>query len=163
MVFKDRFHLNEYKYAKRISKYSDKHLQKQDVVKLRQFFTGACSLGSGISAAPSTYGLSLLGSGYGVRLMNIAHRKLKLIQSELLSRGITPHEMTKRDWFIPMAASIVSTGVADCVEIRIGSLIAAHVSGGEWVIVKTAKFIAKRIGSLATDKSLTRGMGNRKA
>jgi hypothetical protein len=155
MAFKDFFHLNEYKYAKRISKYSNTHLQKQDVVKLRQFFAGALSLGSGIGAAPSTCGTTLLVSGYGVRRINVAYRKLKLIQSELLSRGITPHEMTKRDFFIPIAAFIVSIGVADCVEIRVGSLMAAHGSGGEWAIIKITKAIAK----LATDKSLTRVMG----
>jgi hypothetical protein len=90
MAFKDFFHLNEYKYAKRISKYSNKHLQKQDVAKLRQFFAEALSLGSGIGAAPSTCGTTLLVSGYGVRRINVAYRKLKLIQLELLSRGITP-------------------------------------------------------------------------
>lgn len=97
----------ESEYKERISHYETERLRKQEVVKTRQEFSAAATIGSGIGGAAFTCGASLAMTGYGARRMYVAKKKLELIQAELSKRGIELHKVQKRDFFIPAAAHLL--------------------------------------------------------
>lgn len=104
MHISEVFTFKESEYRERISHYTTERLRKQEVVKTRQDFAAAASIGSGIGAAAFTFGASLTLTGYGARRMYVATKKLELIQAELLKRGIELHKLQKRDFLIPAVA-----------------------------------------------------------
>jgi len=137
MAVKDFLHLDEKEYALRISAYSNEQLQKQDVVKQRQCYAGMGSVAAGVGGAFFTGGTTLLASGYGCRRIHVAKRKVKLIHAELRSRGLSPHQQTKRDVLIPLAVCMVSTAIGAGVDIGVGHLMAAPVCHAVSVPVPT--------------------------
>lgn len=111
MVVKDFFHFKEDEYRERISLYDTERLVKQEVVKLRAGIAGGTSIATGAGLAVLTGGASLLASGYGSRRLYVAHKKGKLIEAELLKRGIKPHELNKWDVIIPVGAGLTGMGI----------------------------------------------------
>jgi hypothetical protein len=67
-------------------------------------------MGGGIGGAILTMGGTLVVSAYGCRRYQVATKKLELIQAELLSRGVSLHEVNYKDVLIPFAANIVGQG-----------------------------------------------------
>jgi hypothetical protein len=111
MHYSEVLTFKESKYRERISHYPTERLRTQEVAKTRQHFSSALSIGSGIGGAAFTHGVSLALTGYGARRMYVAIKKLKLIQAELLKRGVELHTLQKRDFLIPVAAHLLGVAV----------------------------------------------------
>lgn len=151
MAIEDFFHLDEVEYAQRISRYSDQDLMKQDIVKFRQIQSGAWSVGAGLGGAFVTFGATLAVSGYGGRRINVAVRKLESIHAELLSRGLQPHDPTKRDYLIPVAVGVISCGVGSGIDVGVGHLMTAPVANSIQVLVPTDSSAIHAIASQPTE------------
>lgn len=128
MVVADFFGLDETEYAFRISKYETARLREQEITKYRQQISAGWTIGTGLAGAIFTGGVSLGASLFGARRLNVAERKLELIEDELINRGEALHEMTKRDWMIPLAAGFVTLGVGCGVETALQDLVPIPVS-----------------------------------
>jgi hypothetical protein len=111
MVIKDFFTFDKDEYASRISSYDTTRLCKQEIVKTRQQIAAGCQIGSGLAAAPFTFGLTLGISGIGARRTYVAAKKFKLITAELESRNVPLHQLQKRDFLIPFGASLAGLGL----------------------------------------------------
>ena len=71
-------------YADKLRNHTDAQLKIREVEKTRQFLLGFCSLGISIG----TGGLSAIWMGFSARNLDVARQKLKLIQAELMRRGV---------------------------------------------------------------------------
>ncbi|GKT57463.1 hypothetical protein ColTof4_09455 [Colletotrichum tofieldiae] len=123
-MIQDFFDFDEREYAVRISTYDADHLRKQEIVKTRQIYAASGSIGSGIGGAAFTAGATLAITAYGSRRYYVARKKLQLIQQEVANRGYSLHEPQKRDFLIPVAASMISVGVG----AGLGSIAAASTN-----------------------------------
>lgn len=114
----DFFHLDAPAYAQRMSQTSDVELKRREVAKMRIFLAGSCALGSGVGALPFTGGLSLMACGYSGRRMNVAMRKLNIIQAELARRKIKLHTLTGKDKTIAVVSGLLALGTGSMVGIE---------------------------------------------
>ncbi|WYZ38048.1 hypothetical protein EsH8_II_001554 [Colletotrichum jinshuiense] len=110
-MIRDFFDFDEREYAVRISTYDTDQLCKQEVAKTRQKYAASGPIGAGVGGAAFTADATLGVTGYGARRYYVAHKKLQLIQHEVTNRGYTLHEFQKRDFLIPVAASMISIGL----------------------------------------------------
>ena len=130
----DFFHLDEPQYAFRMSQTSNVELKIREVTKMRIFLASSYACCLGVSALPATAGLSLMSCAYGARRMNVAMRKLKIIQAELVRRSIKLHTLTTRDKVIAVVSGLVSLGAGTAMGIE-EAMTAGVVVGGEHAVV----------------------------
>jgi len=141
MGLDDFFHLDEIQYASRISQCSNIELKKREIEKMRVFLAGSCTFGSSLGAAGFTGGLSLITCAYGTRRMNVAMRKLNIIQAELGRRNIALHTLTARDKIIAAMSGLVSLGGGPTVNVRLSGVQANDaVSTGGDVSIQTGEY-----------------------
>lgn len=132
MGFVDDFlHLDETNYAFRISQFSNIELKTREIQKMRIFLAGSITFGSGLGAIPVTAGLSLILSSYGARRMNVAKRKMDIIQRELARRNIALHTLTTRDKVIAVTAGLISFGVGAAIGIEFSPPVGVEVTNME--------------------------------
>jgi hypothetical protein len=110
MTWDDFFGCDWDEYARRISGYTTERLCTQEVVKTRQLMAASCTIGGGIGGAAFTMGGTLAVSAYGSRRYRVASKKLKLIQAELMRRGVSLHKLDYKDFLIPIGASVIGLG-----------------------------------------------------
>ncbi|TIC99156.1 hypothetical protein CH35J_006238 [Colletotrichum higginsianum] len=123
-MIRDFFDFDEREYAVRISTYETDQLRKQEIVKTRQIYAASGSIGAGVGGAAFTAGATLVVTGYGARRYYVANKKLQLIQQEVTNRGYSLHEFQKRDFLIPVTASMISVGLG----AGLGSIAAASTN-----------------------------------
>ena len=132
MGFVDDFlHFDDTEYASRIPQYSDIELKTREIQKMRIFLAGSITFGSGLGAIPFTAGLSLLLVSYGARRMNVAKRKMEIIQGELARRNIALHTLTTRDKVIAVTAGLISLGAGTAVGIEFFPPVGVEVTNME--------------------------------
>jgi hypothetical protein len=137
MGIHDSFHFDKSEYEQKVASSSDQVLMQKDVTKCRQFFSASWSIGVGSAGAVASAGTSLLLSAYGARRMIVAMSKLEIIQSELLRRGIRPHDPTKRDYLIPIAVGIATLGFDVGADVFLSEMVNCPVPDAVMVPVPT--------------------------
>lgn len=156
MTIGDFFWLDDAKFAQRLSQASDHELMLSDKHNVRKRKGGKLGAWVGAAQAPMTMGISLFGTGIGVRNRVVAKRRLEMIHAELERRGLHKHA---EDWKDSAFAAIavgagtaVGMGFAPGAEVaaqglcEIGATHAATHAAG----VATSE-MAQNIGSVATE------------
>jgi len=124
MAPSDLLNFDEWEYRKKCASFTPDELRDHERRKRGQHVGTVCSAGISIAAAPSTFGISLVGAAYSVRNNRIAHQKYAIICEIMKRRGIEPYDARTRDWAIPVAANV--SGVI--VGAGVGHVLSAGVS-----------------------------------
>ena len=111
-TLKDFFHLSEAEFAERLSDMTNDELMRDDIHNCRASHSGAYGAVIGAVEAPVTLGVSLVGTGIGLRRRNVAKRRLGMIHGELQRRGLPLHAETKRDCLIPLGVAAIGATVS---------------------------------------------------
>ena len=135
-------------YHGHITKLSEQDIRQREISKRRQIHGANFKVGAGVGAAVLTSGVSLLGSGLGLRQKSIAEQKLAVIQSHMNEQGWELHKETKRDKIIPLAAGIVGLAVGGAVDFGLSDLATA---GAQAAVQEGAQLTAHQgVSELAT-------------
>ncbi len=151
MGLDDLFHFDAPSYAHKAAQMSTPDLRRREEVKIRQFLAGSCSVGLGVAAAAPTGGISLGFVALAGRNMDVAMKKLEIIQAELTRRGVPLHDkLSTADRLVPIVGGVTALGVGmgmegafldsggaaatgietTMPEMTTGEIIAANVVGG---------------------------------
>ncbi|EOD49982.1 hypothetical protein UCRNP2_3261 [Neofusicoccum parvum UCRNP2] len=123
MGLHDTFDFDEPAYIAKTAARTTLQLQEEEIKKLRQHFAASCSIGAGLGHSIHSAGISLGVSAFGVRRLVVAKRKLAIIRGELAGRGVAPHDPTKRDAAIPVAAALAGMGLGAEIGHLVGGLL----------------------------------------
>ncbi|KAL1623324.1 hypothetical protein SLS56_008324 [Neofusicoccum ribis] len=123
MGLHDTFDFDEPAYIAKTAARTTPQLQEEEIKKLRQHFAASCSIGAGLGHSIHSAGISLGVSAFGVRRLVVAKRKLAIIRDELARRGVAPHDPTKRDAAIPVAAALAGMGLGAEIGHLVGGLL----------------------------------------
>lgn len=83
----DTFGFSSKKYARHLKEFDDCQLKKKYYQKRTLETSTMFATGAGIGGAPSTMGISLVGSASSIRQTRLAERQRECIELELVSRG----------------------------------------------------------------------------
>jgi hypothetical protein len=115
------FGLSSSEYAERISAYIDGLLREEEISRMQQVYGAKLRIGAGVGFAVHSGGLSLVSAAVSGRSLDVAKRKLEMIQDELRRRDIPLYESRKRAAFVgfvknlPRMALDGGTGASQCV------------------------------------------------
>lgn len=122
MHFDDLFDFDEGVYAAKARTLSNDELKRRETEKARQMLSGFAAVGGGIGAAAATGGMSLVFTGIGGRKVDVAKKKLEIVQAELQRRRVPLKDgFTKADIAIPAVGALVGMGVGNGVEGMLGA------------------------------------------
>ena len=82
------FGLSSSEYTKRISTYSDGLLREEEISRMQQVYGAKLRIGAGVGFAVHSGDLSLVSAAVSGRSLDVAKRKLEMIQGELRRRDI---------------------------------------------------------------------------
>jgi hypothetical protein len=167
MGLNDLLHFDQQAYLQKISRpfYPDPDLYDNIHRKRRQTASSGFSIGAGVALAPVTAGMSLASSAYGARTLDIANKKLALLEWEWARRGYAPlphHHI--RDTILPMAVSGAVNVLTLGMDMGLGSAGANAVSQagvhgmGQILHGATHGYAANHIAPQLTD-GFERGFG----
>lgn len=126
----DSFHFDDKAYTIKVKNtLNSRILRKKHHSKIRLRQASAFSVGWGIGLAPATLGVSLFGSIYSLRQIDVLSQQATLIEVELNSRGLETPRCRKRDFVYGVLIGV--TGV--CIGIGIGEffgLLIDPMTGG---------------------------------
>ena len=143
MGFKDTFHFDSRKYARHLKEdYSDHQLKKKHHQKCFQIIACSWAIGSGIGAAPFTFGATLASSTYALRQAAVLNNQRKLIEEECRYRNIPVPRERKRDIGIGYAVGIGTMGLSAVIPLGVDSLSGEAIGGA-------ASTAATAVGSAA--------------
>lgn len=129
---------NKQKYRYHVQEdYNDEELRDNIYKKRRQVAASSCSVGTGVALMHVTGGASAVGSLLAGRNVQIARKKLKILEEEWGERGYEklPKEFV-RDTIVPAAIS-AAVGVVSCgidhaaANAMAASSAGAHISGSQ--------------------------------
>lgn len=115
MKWGDMLEFDSEEYQDKLKLYCDNHLRDNERTKRQERAGSATGMGVSVAAAVHTGGLSLLSGGISKRKHYVAGKKHKYILQEMEKRGLDEHEHKKRDWMVPMGASLVAGALASGV------------------------------------------------
>ncbi|KAI0083856.1 hypothetical protein BDY19DRAFT_613233 [Irpex rosettiformis] len=124
MAVGDLLHFDEAAYINKIARpwYPDEVLYDNIHRKRRQTASSGFAIGAGVALAPVTAGVSLASSAYGARTLDIAKRKLGLLEWEWGRRGYAPlPEHFMRDRVLPMAVTGVVSAATLGFDMGLGA------------------------------------------
>lgn len=124
MTFAEFFWLHDAKFAQKLSQATDQELMLDDKHNVRKRKGGKLSAWAGGLQAPMTLGISLVGSGIGMRNRSVAKRRLEMIHAELERRGLQAHAEDWKD--AAFAALAVGAGTAVGMGFASGAEAAAQ-------------------------------------
>ena len=149
MGFGDLFEFDGAAYRARVKTMTWSELRKREVEKYRQQYSSSAAAGGGVGLAPFTVGLSLFGTAYALRCIDVAEQKHNIVVAELTSRG---HALYKPDWkdaVIPalcgMAGTYIGLGIGAAVPTD-----ALNAAAGSFVTDNTFSAMANVAGDPAT-------------
>lgn len=158
MTLADFFWLDDAKFAERLTHATTDELLMGDKHNVRKRKGGKLGAWVGTAQAPLTLGISLVGTGIGVRNRAVAKRRLDMIHAELARRGVRPHAEDWKDAAFAVlavgAGTAVGMGFAPGAEAaaqgfaEVGASHAAQYLAG----VATSE-VAQNVGSVATEAS----------
>jgi hypothetical protein len=119
MGLEDLFEFDEAKYRKRVKTMNWSELRKREVQKYRQQYSSSAAAGGGVGLAPFTAGLSLVGTAYALRCIDIAEQKHSIVVAELKARGHPLYEPDWKDAVVPAICGVAGTYIG----IGIGAAI----------------------------------------
>lgn len=158
MPIKDFFWLSDTEFTHRLRQASDQDLMLDDKHNVRKRKGG--KLGAWVSGAqaPMTLGISLFGTGIGIRNRHVAKRRLDMIHTELERRGLPKHAEDWKDTAFAVAA--VGAGTAVGMAFVPGAEYAAQglaeagaASAASHVAYVATSQTAQSIGSQITEVS----------
>lgn len=91
MTLSEFFWLDDAKFAQQLTLASDDELRMRDKHNVRKRKGGKLGAWVGTAQAPVTMGISLVGTGIGIRNRAVAKRRLEMIHAELRRRGLEAH------------------------------------------------------------------------
>lgn len=119
MGLEDLFGFDEVKYRKKVKTMNWSELRKREVQKYRQQYSSSTAAGGGVGLAPFTGGLSLFGTAYALRCIDIAEQKHSIVVAELRARGHPLYEPDWKDAVVPaicgMAGTYIGIGIGAAV------------------------------------------------
>jgi hypothetical protein len=125
-------HLDEDEYWEEICELGEDELRQQHALMGRKLLGASASTGASVGGAVLTGGLSLIVTPISARRMNVNARRKALIEKRLKEQGWALYKFTKRDYAIPLAATIVGgaviPGAADAVVGHISTHVATNVA-----------------------------------
>lgn len=156
MTVADFIWLDDAKFAQQLSQASDQELILGDKHNVRKRKGGKLGAWVGGAQAPFTLGISLFGTGIGVRNRHVAKRRLEMIHAELERRGLQKHA---EDWkdaaFAALAVgagTAVGMGFAPGAEAAAQGLCEAGATHTATVVAGVATTeLYQNIGSVATE------------
>jgi hypothetical protein len=137
MGFGDLLDFDEYAYRAKVKTMTWSELRQREVAKYRQQYSGAAAAGGGIGLAPFTMGISLIGTVYAARCVDIAEQKHDIVVAELKSRGHKLYEPDWKDVVVPglcgMASPLIGLGIGaaiptDCLNGAAGNFLTDQTS-----------------------------------
>ena len=105
------FGLSSSEYTERISTYSDDLLREEEISKMQQVYGAKFRIGAGVGFAVHSAGLSLVSAAVSGRSLDVAKRKLEMIQGELRRRDIPLYENRKRAAFVGFVKKLAADGI----------------------------------------------------
>ena len=126
MGFNDLLHFDEDEYKIKIAQHPDEGIYTNILKKRRQAASSGTSIGMGVALAHVTGGASLVSSAYNARTLDIANKKLELLEEEWEARG---HEEVPKNFFRDRALPIAATGTASAVMLGLDAGISTAGAG----------------------------------
>ncbi|USW56621.1 hypothetical protein Slin15195_G099400 [Septoria linicola] len=127
MTIAEFFWLSDSQFSTRLAQLNNEDLLKDDIHNCRTRHGGKFSAYGGVVGALPTLGISLIGTGIGLRRRNVVPRRLAMVHAELQKRGLDKHVETKSDLVIPavgvgIGTAIAWTGLAPLADQIVGPL-----------------------------------------
>jgi hypothetical protein len=113
----DLFGFNSATYRQRIKTNSPTTLENNIYRKWSQITGSMMGIGTSLTAAHFTIGLSLVGTGLSARRLSVAAQKLKILEQEWIQRGNRPLPQRANDHLIPITISMLSLGLGDVLTL----------------------------------------------
>lgn len=152
MGFDDLLDFDASSYAAKMRGLSTPELKAREEEKARQFLSGSCSLGIGAGALAATGGISALWMGFSARNMDVAYKKLGIIQVEFTRRGVPLKDgVNEADKKVAVVGGLTSFLVGGAVQEGLGDGGMAEGATPSFGEVAPANFAAGFAGGVSRD------------
>lgn len=156
MTIAEFFWLDDAKFAQRLTQASDQELLMGDKHNVRKRKGGKLGAWVGAAQAPMTLGISLFGTGIGVRNRHVAKRRLEMIHAEMQRRDLPIHAEDWKD--CAFAVMAVGAGTAVGMGFVPGAEIASQGFAGagaehaaSYLAGVATSEVAQHAGAVATE------------